>query len=228
MRFFFSVPLLAIDSRSKSVEWMREKKWKASHRIQTVSCFWYYFFVAIAFSIFCSKSQRNRSVCIQCWIGMYHVRRAMCLPRIGWTIAVRIYFAVVLFVFSFFSCCDRSHSLWSSIQFTFCQRFFFYSRPNERFVYASRIIYWLLMSNGYLFIVCLMNYSRCLLCASARAPHALLLSWDSSSRCCHLRRFFFVQPLLLQRISILRGNDGCTKWMRQLANSENETTAADE
>lgn len=40
---------------------------------------------------------------------------------------------------------------------------FFYSHSIERFVYATRIIYWLLMSNGYLFIVCLMNYSRCLL-----------------------------------------------------------------
>lgn len=29
---------------------------------------------------------------------MYHVRRAMCLPRIGWTRAVRVYLAVVLFL----------------------------------------------------------------------------------------------------------------------------------
>lgn len=138
------------------------------------------------FSIFRFESQRNRSACTQ--ISAEYMSCTLCnvftknrlddsrprLPRC----------CLISVLFSFFSCCDRSHSLWSSIQFTFCQAFFFFfhSRSNERFVYASRIIYWLLMSNGYLFIVCLMNYSRCLLFGRARA----------SARSPSLPRFFFM------------------------------------
>lgn len=188
------VTAAAIECRTKCEEWM-QKGWK-SHCLECELCLLLVSYAVCPAIVFRSSVSNHIEIdrpaldvsCTPCsaftknWLNDCACDSGS-FDRLSRALARLLRRCFISFCSCFFFRFPRSmalHSLWSSIQSTYCQFFFslsLHSRSNGRFAYASGIIYWLLMSNGYLFIVTLMNYSRCLLCVRFARAIALGLNF---------------------------------------------------
>lgn len=220
----------SIENRTKREEnWYKRKKKEKKHRIAFKLCL-LLFIISLYVPIDFLFQNTVKPIGLHWLHWLYHVQMytVKCVyqessGRLGsvWSAVARIS-TITSLLFYFFSVLFFSRS----IAFTLVKYsiyvwpvFFssFYSRSSERFVYASRIIYWLLMSNGYLFIVRLMNYSHSVvLCAGVRAFSVLSFLFV-------VVVFYFFLSLLLCETT-MTGQCSVPKWMKQLA-KRNETIA---